>query len=163
MSMPTDAENMLCPNCRERIADTPVVYDEALFSEMRETGVGNVGLRVDHVAVGRAEVSTNISQRRIASDGTVMLCAHCAAAYQRCVRLRVVGRRLMNTGVVVMVVFAIVYSLFLSGSAQRGVAGLVVAGLAGVGAVILVAGAGMYVSGRMLRHSAARFVGNLQK
>lgn len=154
---------MLCPNCQERLADTRVAYEEALFSEMRETGVGGAGLRVDRIAVGRAEATTAISQRRIESDGTVMLCAQCAAAYQRCVRLRVVGRRLMNVGVVVMVAFAIVYGLFLSGSAQQGAAGLVVAILIGIGALILAVGAVMYFSGRILRRSATRFVGKLQK
>lgn len=164
MSLPTDAVTcMLCPNCQERIADTRVYYDEALFSQMRETGVGSVGLRTDRIAVGRAEASTSISQQRVESDGTVMLCAQCAAAYQRCVKLRVVGRRLMNVGVVVMVAFAIIYGLILSGSAQQGPAGLVVTILIGIGAVILAVGAVMYFSGRILRRSATRFVGKLQR
>lgn len=164
MSMPTDTvAGMLCPNCQERIADTRVYYDEALFSEMRETGVGSVGLRADRIAVVRAEASTSLSQQRVESDGTVMLCAQCAAAYRRSVKLRVVGRRLMNVGVVVMVASAIVYGLFLSGSAQQGLVGLVVAILIGIGAAILAVGAVMYLSGRMLRRSATRFVGKLQK
>lgn len=164
MSMPTDAvTGMLCPNCQERIADTRVYYDEALFSQMRETGVGSVGLKVDRIAVGRAEASTSLSQQRVESDGTVMLCVQCAAAYQRCVKLRVVGRRLMNVGVVVMVAFAVVYGLVLSRSVQQGPVGLAVAILIGIGALILAVGAAMYFSGRMLRRSATRFVGKLQR
>lgn len=150
MSMRAGASvGTLCPNCQERIPDTRVSYEEALFSEMRASSVNRM--------------RQTRSQRRLATYGTATLCSSCAAAYERCVRLRVVGRRLMNVGVIVMLAFAILYGLFLSGSAQQGSAGLVVAVVIGIGALVLAAGAITYFSGRILRRSAARFVGKLQK
>lgn len=138
----------LCPNCHERIPDTKVSFEETMFSEMRATRVGRV--------------AQQRSQRNIVRYGTVTLCAECAAAYQRCVRLRTVGRRLMNAGAISMIVFALIYALVLSGAAQQGLAGLIVGVLVGLCALVLVVGVVMYAGGRMMRRTAARFVGKLQ-
>ncbi len=150
--------NTLCPNCLERIPDTTVSYEETVFSEMQASeDMTFVEMRARHFGP-RME---RRSQRNLVRSGTVTLCSTCAAAYRRCVRLRVIGPRLMNVGVVMMIVFALLYALILPASAQQGASGLVAGGLVGLGALALLVGAVMYASGRLMRRTATRFVGKL--
>ncbi len=137
----------LCPNCRTRPADTPVSYEETLFAETRVVRV--------------TRMRNRYSSRALTRYGNATLCAMCAAAYRRCVALRANGRRLANIGFAVMLVAALVY-LFLSSDVQRGALGIVVAGIVAIGILMLLTGLGMYAIGRVMRRSAARFVGTLK-
>lgn len=137
----------LCANCKTRPADTSISYEETLFAETR---------------VVRATRRRNqYSSRALTRYGTATLCAGCAAAYRRCVALRANGRRLANIGFIVMFVAALIF-LLLPNETRIGALGVIVAGVVAVGILVLLTGLGMNIAGRVMRRSAARFVGALK-
>ena len=149
----------LCPNCHERIPDTTVSYEEAMFSKMQASeDTTDVEMRARHYGP-RLE---RRSQSSVVRSGTVTLCSTCAMRYQRCVRLRTVGIRVMNVGAIGMIVFALIYAVILPARAQASGAGLAIGALVGLGALTVAVGAVMYISGRAMRRSATRFISKLQ-
>lgn len=148
----------LCPNCHERVPDTTISYEETVFSEMQASeDTSYVEMRARHYGP-RME---RRSQSSVVRSGTVTLCSTCAKRYQRYVRLRTVGIRVMNIGAVGMIVFALIYAVILPARVQASGAGLATGALVGLGALAVAMGAVMYISGRAKRRSATRFISKL--
>jgi hypothetical protein len=136
-------QSALCPNCGMRVPDTRVTYEH---SPMSGTPARHGGRRW---------------RRNAVKYGSATLCAVCAAAYYRCLELRTTGRRLLNIGLLLMLLSGALYTFGLTASLQRSASGMALISLFLLGAMVTLAGTGVYLSGRVLQRSAARFIATL--
>jgi hypothetical protein len=137
---------ILCPNCQQRASDTLVDYDEVMrfrYSVRRASGLPTVR-----------------SFSSITKYGQARLCAPCAARYRRMVRLRTVGWKIANPGLV-----ALLLSVLLFGCVVGGTPGLrhsPVAYIVGIpvalAVVAVLVGSSLALVARIMRPSAMRFL-----
>jgi hypothetical protein len=142
------ADASLCPNCHKRPADTLLEYDEVIA--------------FDYQARSWTRRRRQISWSQTSVSGKVMLCRECAAAYARSVALRRIGHRFTNIGMALIGVGFVTYfaAVLLNTDLHLSPAQLIPLAPAVIGLVSLVVGLGIELSGRMIRHSATRFLAN---
>ncbi len=144
MAMPAmQAPNGMCPLCGTRPADTKVYYDEVLDSQTTRTRF--------------SRMRTRYSSRSISSYGNMLLCAPCAAQYEQSFNLRKNGRRLINWGLILIVVGVILFAItlaYLTGSPAE----LVGAAPVLIGFVLMGIGAGLSVTGNRLKQPMTRYL-----
>lgn len=133
----------LCRLCETRPADTKVYYDEVLDSQTTRTALTR----------RRSRYST----RALTSYGDMMICSSCAGRYERSVGVRKQGRRLMNGGILLMIIGVLLFAVTL-GSVQGSFMELVTAAPVVIGIVLLVVGLGLSVTGNRLKQPMTRYL-----
>ncbi len=133
----------LCQLCKQRPPDTKVYYDEVLASQ---TSVTRLTRR-----------RSGYSTRTLSSYGDMMVCAPCAAQYENSVGLRKNARRLMNAGIILVILGAFLFVLLLS-SVQGSLLELALAAPVLVGVVMVGAGFGLALTGGRLKQPVTRYL-----
>ncbi|HUY76100.1 MAG TPA: hypothetical protein VMV29_04975 [Ktedonobacterales bacterium] len=139
----TQAPTGLCRLCEKRPPDTNVYYDEVLDSQTTRTAFSRF----------RSRYST----RALTSYGAMMICSPCAGQYETSVGVRKNGRRLMNGGLILLVVGVILFAIlleYLSGSPLE----LVGAAPVLIGIVLMGVGLGLSVTGNRLKQPMTRYL-----
>ncbi len=108
--------SIYCPLCQKRPPNTKVEYDELVASE---TTVSDGSMFADpNIIVQRTYNINNIASRYTNNSqstyGELMVCAECAARYERSVTLRALSRPLMLWGVAALVVGIVVFVVTLA-------------------------------------------------
>ncbi len=135
-----------CPNCHIGLPDTPVEYDEILYALYSSTASS---------PRRRAR-----SFRGASTYGRVALCAACAAAYRRMVRLRATGHKAVNYGFAVLLIGAVVFALLVSSvpSWGTGVPAYLLATPVNFGLLAILAGAVLVAAAAIMKRPATRFL-----
>lgn len=143
--MATTAYGEKCPNCEERPADTATAYDEVLAFTFASGG----GFRVR---------TRSYSKRT--TYGTVWLCAPCAAAYNRNVKLRQRGTKFANIGFVALLLSALLFLILYNHapSLHKGAMVLIPTAPVLLSLLAMLLGSTAALIGRMQRKRAARFL-----
>jgi hypothetical protein len=136
-----------CPNCQVRPAAIDVDYDEILSATFRSE------------ASSRGRRTRSFSGT--ATYGHTRLCAHCAADYQRMVRLRTTGRRIANYGFAGLVVGAVIFGIGAAAvpGLSTSVAGLLLALPMALALLAVLVGSALFFAALARRRSATRFIG----
>ena len=135
-----------CPNCKTRLADTPVHYDELVHSRFSRTSYG-------YRSAARSFSNTSLS-------GDTTLCATCAAGYHRMVRWRTLGATIGNRGFLALFGSLVLVAILVGGfSVMRQGIGLDIAFVPlALSAVVVLVGSALALASRIRRPSATRFL-----
>ena len=151
--------SMLCPLCERRLPDTKVAYNEVISSNTTVSDGASL-MQNPNVIVQRGynldNVASEYTNSSVDADGDVMVCAPCAARYERSIALRASSRPMMMWGIVALVVGVVVFVATLSPTGSRWEL-LAVAPLL-VGAVLLASGLGATVVGKSLARPMIRYL-----
>jgi len=137
MATPTpQAQNSMCKLCTTRPADTKVYVDEVVAS------------RTAHA--WRTYTNHSLTMR-----GVETVCAQCAAQYDTSFTLRRNGRRMINWGLIVLVVGVLLFGLTWA-STQGSLLELVIIAPTLIGIILLGVGLGLSVAGNRLKRPMTR-------
>ncbi len=137
------APDGLCRLCETRPADTKVYYDEVLDSQTTRTRYSRMRARY--------------SNRSLSSYGNMLLCGPCAEQYEQSFNLRKTGRRLINWGLILLVVGVILFMIslaYFSGSPVE----LVGASPVLIGFVLMGVGGSLSFTGNRLKQPMTRYL-----
>jgi len=151
--------DIFCPLCGKRLPDTKLTYNEVIASQTKfiDNGAAWAGQSprdLKQVVMGTPPVV--YSNRVTSISGDVMVCAECAARYDRSVALRARSRLVMMWAVVALVASIVVFvsTLYPRGSLW-GLLTLIPL-VAAVG--LFVAGLAVAVVGRQLARPLLRYL-----
>jgi len=139
----TQAPTGQCRLCETRPADTKVYYDEVLDSQTTRTAFSRRWSRY--------------STRALTSYGAMMICSTCAGQYETSVGVRKNGRRMMNGGIILMIVGVLLFAVTLA-AVQGSLLELVAAAPVLIGIILLGIGLGLSVTGNRLKQPMARYL-----